>query len=115
MLAPALMFVRHGQEVHDEPTQERSVRPLTDDERRALERVSRAQRAPAAQVIRANLLLAVADGMRYLEAAHAVGRRSNDAVSHLVSRFNQAGLAALELHQAVGQRSRMVQRNASAS
>ena len=78
------------------------LRPLTDDERRALERVSRAQSAPAAQVIRAKLLLAVADGLSYLEAAHSVGRRSNDAVSHLVSRFNQDGLAALELRHGGG-------------
>jgi transposase len=78
------------------------LRPLTDDERRALERVSRAQSAPAAQVIRAKLLLAVADGLSYMEAAHAVGRRSNDAVSHLVRRFNQDGLAALELRHGGG-------------
>lgn len=78
------------------------LRPLTDDERRALERVSRAQSAPAAQVIRAKLLLAVADGMSYLDAAHSVGRRSNDAVSHLVSRFNQDGLVALELRHGGG-------------
>lgn len=78
------------------------LRPLTDDERRALERVSRAQSAPTVQVIRARLLLAVADGMSYIEAAHSVGRRSNDAVSHLVSRFNQDGLAALELRHGGG-------------
>jgi transposase len=78
------------------------LRPLTQDERRTLERLSRALSAPAAQVTRAKLLLAVADGMSYLEAAHSVGRRSNDAVSHLVSRFNQEGLAALELRHTGG-------------
>lgn len=72
------------------------LRPLTVDERQALERLSRAQNAPAVQVSRAKLLLMVADGMSYIDAAHAVGRRSNDAVSQLVSRFNQQGLAALE-------------------
>jgi transposase len=41
-------------------------------------------------------LLAVADGKTYGAAARAAGRRSNDAVSQLVSRFNQVGLAALE-------------------
>jgi len=78
------------------------LRPLTDDERRTLERISRAQSLPAAQVQRAKLLLAVADGMSYLEAAHSLGRRSNDAVSHLVSRFNHDGLAALESQHAGG-------------
>ena len=78
------------------------LRSLTDNERRALERVSRAQSAPAAQVTRAKLLLAVADGMSYLDAARSVGRRSNDAVSHLVSRFNQEGLAALQLRHGGG-------------
>lgn len=42
------------------------------------------------------MLLAVADGKSYLQAAHSVGRRSNDAISHLVSRSNSEGLAALE-------------------
>lgn len=78
------------------------LRSLTDDERRTLERVSRAQSVPAAHVTRAKLLLAVDDGLSYLEAAHSVGRRSNDAVSHLVSRFNQDGLAALELRHGGG-------------
>jgi len=47
-------------------------------------------------VTRAQLLLAVANGRSYTAAAHAVGRRSNDAVSTLVGRFNREGLAALE-------------------
>jgi transposase len=71
------------------------LRALSDAERSYLEQLSRAQSAPAAQVVRAKLLLAVADGQSYTEAAHSVGRRSNDAVSHLVSRFNQEGLTAL--------------------
>ena len=78
------------------------LRALTEEERRTLERLSRAQSAPAVQVTRAKVLLAVADGMSYIAAAHAVGRRSNDAVSQLVSRFNQEGLAALELRHAGG-------------
>src|SRR6187402_1400360 len=72
------------------------LRPLTNDERTTLERLCRAQSAPAVQVTRAKVLLAVADGLSYRDAARSVGRRSNDAVSHLVSRFNQEGLAALE-------------------
>jgi transposase len=78
------------------------LRVLSDEERSSLERVSRAQSAPAVQVIWAKQLLAVADGKSYLEAARISGRRSNDAVSHLVSRFNQYSLAALELRHGGG-------------
>ena len=72
------------------------LRPLTDDERRDLTRLSRSQAAPAAEVARAAILLAVAGGDDYQQAARAAGRRSGDAVSHLVARFNAEGLAALD-------------------
>src|SRR5688572_7193344 len=71
------------------------LRPLTDDERSWLERISHARTEPAAHVARAKALLAVADGQTYQAAAHAAGRCSNDAVAHLVARFNQLGLDAL--------------------
>ena len=41
------------------------------------------------------VLLAVADGGSYTSAAHAAGRRSNDAVAHLVTQFNREGLDAV--------------------
>jgi transposase len=72
------------------------LRPLTGEEREVLERISRAQSEPASHVARAKSLLAVADGATYGAAAQAAGRRSNDAVSQLVSRFNREGLAAIE-------------------
>ena len=72
------------------------LRPLSIEERQMLEQLSRAQREPAVHVVRAQLLLAVAQGASYTAAARSVGRRSGDAVSHLVSRFNQVGLDALE-------------------
>jgi len=71
------------------------LRGLTDEEHEILEMVARAQSEPASQVARAKILLAVAGGQTYQAAAEAAGRKSNDAVSHLVSRFNQEGLAAL--------------------
>jgi hypothetical protein len=71
------------------------LRPLSDDESAALAQLSRSQAAPAAQVARARILLAVARGDDYQAAARAAGRRSGDAVSHLVARFNAEGLAAL--------------------
>ena len=72
------------------------LRPLSDEERDLLEHLSHASREPAVHVVRARLLLAVADGKSYTAAAQSVGRRSGDAVSHLVSRFNKVGLAALD-------------------
>lgn len=72
------------------------LRPLSDEEREVLERLSCAQSEPASHVARAKALLTVADGQSYTAAARAVGRRSGDAVSQLVSRFNGEGLAAIE-------------------
>jgi len=71
------------------------LRPLTDAERTALTHLSRSQTAPAAQVAHARAVLAVADGQSYTAAAHAAGRRSGDAVAHLVARFNRDGLTAI--------------------
>jgi len=52
------------------------LRTLTDGERAGLEQISRAPSAPAALVLRAQVLLAVADGSSYTAAARRVGRRS---------------------------------------
>ena len=71
------------------------LRPLTADERQSLTRSSRSLSAPAAEVLRARLLLAVADGADYQQAAASVGRKCGDPVSALVARFNQEGLDAL--------------------
>lgn len=72
------------------------LRPLTSEQRSFLVRISRSRADPAAHVARAKALLAVADGHSYTEAAKAAGRRSGDAVSKLVWRFNREGLAAIE-------------------
>jgi len=72
------------------------LRPVTTEEREVLERLSRAQSERASHVARAKVLLAVADGQSFTAAARAAGRRSDDAVSQLVSRFNCEGLAAIE-------------------
>jgi transposase len=72
------------------------LRPLSSQERDVLEQISRAESDPASHVAHAKLLLLVADGASYTEAAHAIGRLSGDAVSKLVARFNQEGLAAVE-------------------
>ena len=79
------------------------LRPLTEPERQELTRISRSQAAPAVQVARATMLLAVSRGSEYQEAAIVAGRRSGDAVSHLVARFNAEGLAALSPRHGGGQ------------
>ncbi len=71
------------------------LRELTETERQDLTQLSRSQVAPAVEVIRAKILLAVARGDDYQDAARSVGRRSGDAVAHLVARFNAEGTAAL--------------------
>ncbi len=80
------------------------LRPLTEEERNLLVRISRSHAEPASHVARAKALLTVAEGRSYTEAAKAAGRRSGDAVSHLVSRFNREGLAALEPGHGGGRR-----------
>ena len=72
------------------------LRPLAQEECDQLERLSRSDAEPAAHVARAKALLAVAEGRTYTEAARAAGRKAGDAVSHLVSRFNREGIAAIE-------------------
>src|SRR3954464_70317 len=71
------------------------LRPLSDEERDVLTQTGRSQAAPAAEVARARMLLLVAEGSDYQDAARAAGRKSGDAVSALVARFNREGLAAL--------------------
>jgi len=71
------------------------LRLLTDEERQVLQQIARARSESASLVARAKMLLAVAAGETYQAAAEAAGRKSNDAASLLVSRFNQEGLAAL--------------------
>ncbi len=71
------------------------LRSLTPDEHATLERLSRAHAEPAALVVRAKALRAVAAGQSFTNAAHAAGRTSGDAVAHLVARFNREGLATL--------------------
>src|SRR3954453_14938430 len=80
------------------------LRPLTDAEGVELTQLSRSQAAPAVEVARARMLLAVAGGDDYQQAPRAAGRRSGDAVSHLVARFNSEGLAALTHRHGGGRR-----------
>ena len=76
--------------------QKHPLRKLKKDERLWLSRIARSSTEPASHVARAKQLLAVADGCSYTEAAHVAGRKSGDAVSQLVARFNQEGRKAIE-------------------
>jgi transposase len=79
------------------------LRELTAEEQQALTQLGRSQTAPAVEVTRAKILLAVARGDDYQQAARFVGRRSGDAVSQLVARFNTEGLGALTPRHGGGQ------------
>jgi transposase len=86
---------RHPREAAMSRRKKDPLRALTAEEQQALTRLSRSQAAPAVEVTRAKILLAVAGGDDYQQAARVAGRRSGDAVSHLVARFNAEGLEAL--------------------
>lgn len=78
------------------------LRDLTQTECQTLQEVSRSQTVSAVQVTRAKILLNVAQGSTYQEAARAVGRSDVASVSKLVARFNHEGLAALTPRHAGG-------------
>src|SRR3954464_13795097 len=101
MLHPLDNFARRASMTR---RQKDPLRALTEEERKLLVRVSRSHAEPAAHVARAKAWLTVAEGKSYMEAAKAAGRRSGDAVSNLVSRFNREGLAALEPGHGGGRR-----------
>jgi transposase len=72
------------------------LRTLTPEERTQLEHLARSHTHPAIKVARAKSLLAVANGLKYTEAARSAGRKSGDAVAKLVTHFNTDGLKALQ-------------------
>src|SRR4051812_43363470 len=91
------------------------LRPVTDAEGDELARLSRSQAAPAVEVARARMLLAVAAGDDYQQAARAAGRRSGDAVSHLVAASTPRAWPRLRPATAAALRSSMARRTASGS
>jgi transposase len=81
-----------------------ALRALTEEERRVLEQISRSYREPASHVARSKIILSVADGTTYAEAARRAGRKARRSVCELISRFNQEGIAALEPRHGGGPR-----------
>lgn len=84
--------------------QKEPLRPLTQDEQQWLAHISRSHTDPASHVARAKAVLAVAAGASFTHAARCAGRRSNDAVAHLVARFNHEGVEAVMPRHAGGQK-----------
>ncbi len=64
-----------------------TLRPLSEAERRALQRVTKASSERVDTVKRATALLAVADGQTLTQAGVSAGL-SREGVSQLVERFN---------------------------
>ena len=70
------------------------LRQLLEEERKELQRVSRASSEKRIRHQRAVALLAVAEGKSLSEAARLVGWKSHDPVTRVTRRFNSIGLAA---------------------
>jgi transposase len=67
------------------------------DEERALARAAKASSERVDVVKRVRALLAVHAGQSYTQAAREAGYKSGDSVSQLVERFNEHGLAGLQI------------------
>lgn len=77
--------------------QKAPLRPFTASEEACLRRVVRASSERHDRIQRAQALLAVAAGASFSAAARQAQYRTGDTVSQLVARFNQHGLAALDI------------------
>jgi len=84
--------------------QKERLRPLTVAERGELTAIKKASSERMDRVQRATALLAVAGGQSFSEAARAAGYQSPGAVTYLVRRFNQVGLAVLKIAAGRGRR-----------
>lgn len=77
--------------------QKEPLRALSEQEKRELRRVVKATSERLDVIRRAKAVLAVAGGQAFTPAAHEAGLKSGDGVGKLVKRFNQHGLAALQI------------------
>jgi transposase len=72
------------------------LRPLTEEERKQLQRVGRASSETRIRHQRAVALLAVSEGKSLSEAARLADWKSHDPVTKVTRRFNSLGLATLD-------------------
>jgi transposase len=75
------------------PQKER-LRALSEEEVQELQRLAKARSERLDVVRRAKIVLAVASGLEFTQAAHQVGLKSGDGVGKLVKGFNEHGLGA---------------------
>ncbi len=80
------------------------LRPLFPLEEQELHRIVKASSERQDRARRAQALLAVAAGHSFTQAATVAGFKSGDSMAHLVTRFNQHGLAALDIAPGRGRR-----------
>jgi transposase len=71
------------------------MKPLTEEERETLEKLSRSRTAPSRMVERAKAIVQVYEGQPVLRIAASIGR-SYAAVYGWVKRFNQEGVSGLD-------------------
>jgi hypothetical protein len=84
--------------------QKEPLRRLSAPEQATLERIVKASSERVDRVRRATALLAVASGASFTQAGQQAGFRSHTGVAKLVMRFNQRGLAALNVAPGRGRR-----------
>jgi transposase len=77
--------------------QKEPLRVMSEQEERELKRLAKATSERVDVVRRARVILAVASGEKFTEAAHEAGLKSGKGASRLVKRFNAHGLAALSI------------------
>jgi transposase len=82
--------------------QKEPLRALTETERQELQTLAHARSAPADQIARASIILAIADQSSFSEAAQKARRRSRQAVARLVCRYNKEGMTAIYGHHGGG-------------
>src|SRR5262249_60722753 len=100
--AATTLGVIHLEDVAMSRRRKDPLRSLTADERRELTHLSRSRTAPAVRVARAVVLLAVANGSDYQQAAPAAGRQSGDAGAHLGAPVKPGGRSAPDPRPAGG-------------
>src|SRR5258708_33320385 len=84
--------------------QKEPLRAVSEQEERELKRLAKATSERVDVVRRARVILAVASGEKFREAAQQVGLKSGDGVGKLVKRFNAHGLGALWIAAGAGRK-----------
>src|SRR5512135_2866447 len=84
--------------------QKEPLRALSEQEERELQRLAKATSERLDVVRRAQVVLAVAAGQPFTEAAQQAGLKSGDGVGKLVKRFNAHGLCALWIAAGAGRK-----------